>query len=147
MSPVMKAQLRPQQALGAGRRRCEDELDVAATPRLELQLGAQCGLQAPVAGGAVADAQHLGDRPGVVGARRIDECGAEELAPAALQLLFESGQHPVSPGTRRHQRDSAAVMIVQYAPRREARLVLGRQRVLIELRRCRLFRGQEVQRQ
>src|SRR2546430_8347240 len=38
-------------------------------------------------------------------------------------------------------------MIVQDAPRREARLVLGRQRVLIELRRRRLFRGQEVERQ
>jgi len=38
-------------------------------------------------------------------------------------------------------------MIVQYAPRREARLVLRATCVLIELRRRRLFRGQEVQRQ
>ena len=65
---VMKAQLRPQQAFGVGLCRGEDELDVAATPRLELQPGTECGLQAPVARRAVADAQHLGDRAGVVGA-------------------------------------------------------------------------------
>ena len=67
--------------------------------------------------------------------------------PPAMQLLAESGEHARTPVPGGHQRDAARVMILEHPPRGEPRLVLGRQRVLVELRGAGLLRGQEIQRQ
>src|SRR5205814_1614657 len=142
---VGEARLRPQQALGARLRRREDELDVPAAARLEHQLGADRSLEALEARRTVAEAQELRDRARVIGARRIDGGRREELPAPAEQLLSEGREHPLAPVARGHERDAAAMLILENAPRRDARLILRRERVLIELRRSGPLRGQEVE--
>src|SRR5207302_2050702 len=75
----------------------------------------------------------------------IDGGRREELPAPAEQLLSEGREHPLAPLARGHERDAAAMLILENAPRRDARLILRRERVLIELRRSGPLRGQEVE--
>ena len=144
---VVETQLRTQLPLDGRLRRREDELDVIAAPRLEIQLGAEDRLEALVARVAVADAQHLGDGRREVRARKVDLAHRDQVAAAGEQFLLERGQHARPPLPGGHEGNTAPVVVVQDAPRGQARLVLGRERELVELGRNAVLGGQEVQRQ
>src|SRR5207237_200296 len=122
-----------------------NELDVAAPPRLELQLGAEDRLDAPVPRAAVADAQHLRDRLRIIGLRRVDGRGGEQRAAAGLDLLFEGGEHACAPIARGRHNDTLAMAVPQDSSRNQTRLIFRGERELIEHRGYRALGRQEIE--
>src|SRR2546429_493504 len=94
-------------------RRYASKPNANSPPRLELQLGAEDRLDAPVPRAAVADAQHLRDRLRIIGLRRVDGRGGEQRAAAGLDLLFEGGEHACAPIARGRHNDTLAMAVPQ----------------------------------
>ena len=110
----------------------EDELDVAAAPRLELELYAERADEPRVPLAAVGEAEQLLDRGRVVVVRRVVDAARDQFAAEQPQFLGEGGENARTPLTGGDQRDAARAAVGDHAPRDLPRFVFRRERELEE---------------
>ena len=115
--------------------------------RLEVELRAEYVLQVHVARVAVLDLQDALEFIAVVVLGRVVDRLGDQAAAAGDQLAREGVDHPVAPVTVRHQRDAAAMPVLQDAACDLLRLLLGRERELVQAGRSGAARRQEIERQ